>query len=332
MTLMTIPLSPQPDAPLTAQEIAKSTKLFEIKPGMLAPISALSAMLPDVETALFFAKAYQLDFHQLSELIRLLFQSDMISALLGEGHEHSTELQDYLIDTVPDHVWAQHGQAQYSEEVPVPDTELLAQLFESVRVEVAKSIQDVADKLGSVLAMMPSKFGTMTFQHLHKLNAQRNSIGTYEAVIEHEQTPARLVVLDVSGSMTAGTVHRIVDEVVGLAYAVNASLAIVSNNAFLWEAGTFDANTVLDHAEYGGTHYEMLAPIFDQDWETVITIADYDSSWAAQDYLARTATGRVNQVLDISLVNRPTFLSECVGRLANEVKPLLIGTSRNVLQ
>ena len=35
-------------------------------------------------------------------------------------------------------------------------------------------------------------------------------------------------------------------------------------------------------------------------------------------------------MLDISLVNRPSFLAECVGLLANKVTPILIGNSQYV--
>jgi hypothetical protein len=36
-------------------------------------------------------------------------------------------------------------------------------------------------------------------------------------------------------------------------------------------------------------------------------------------------------VLDISLVNKPTFLAQCVGQLAADVQPLLIGSSYYVM-
>ena len=54
-----------------------------------------------------------------------------------------------------------------------------------------------------------------------------------------------------------------------------------------------------------------------------VTIADYDSSLGAKQVLA-SRSGRIGTVLDISLVGKPTFLSECVGQLADEVKPLLV--------
>ena len=119
-----------------------------------------------------------------------------------------------------------------------------------------------------------------------------------------------------------------VNDVVALSYQANAHMAIVSDSCFHWEPGTYDVDTVLRHAQYSGTHYETLAPLFEgHDWGTVITVADYDSSLSAKEYLARHMTGEVEQVLDISLVNRPTFLAECVGQRAKEVRPILISNT-----
>ena len=55
----------------------------------------------------------------------------------------------------------------------------------------------------------------------------------------------------------------------------------------------------------------------------VITIADYDSAAAAKTAIAK-CTGHIQQLLDISLVGRPTYLGEVVGQLADEIKPLLV--------
>ena len=64
----------------------------------------------------------------------------------------------------------------------------------------------------------------------------------------------------------------------------------------------------------------------------MVTIADYDSAMSSYDAIKKTATGKVGTVLDISLVNRPTFLAECVGQLADEVRPLLVANTRRVLR
>jgi hypothetical protein len=56
----------------------------------------------------------------------------------------------------------------------------------------------------------------------------------------------------------------------------------------------------------------------------VVTIADYDSSWSAREEIKKECTGKIELLLDISLVSRPTFLSEVVGQLATEVRPLLV--------
>src|SRR5690606_2981051 len=121
------------------------------------------------------------------------------------------------------------------------------------------------------------------------------------------------------------TAEAIIDEVVALAYKANAALAIVSNHTYFWEPGTFGSDDVMARAEFGGTHYETLTSVFQEDWSTVITIADYDSAASAKSYLKQRACGRAQQVLDISLVDRPTLLAECIGQLADSVKPLLVG-------
>jgi len=317
-------------SPLSKAAVKRSVQLFDLGNGRKVSHEALQSMLPDVETALFFGQAYDLDFTQLSELVRLLFKTDLMDALLNEGHAHSVVLQDYIVGIVPDYIDDLSG-IGYDEDVEPPDTELLKQMWEAATVEVAQSIKDVADKLGDVLDALPTKYGHMTFTHMRKMNVQRNSIGTFGAQIQHERVAPRLVVLDVSGSMTSSTVQRIAEEVVGLAYAVDAAMAIVSNNAYFWEPGAFTTADILAAAEYGGTQYEMLTPIFNRDWETVITIADYDSAWTALEHIRDNATGKVGQVLDISLVNKPTFLAECVGLLAREVKPILVGNSSYVM-
>lgn len=313
---------------LTQRDLRESTELFEVKQGMLASIASLKQLLPDVETALFFAKVYQLDYVKLSSLLVKLFPKlDVVQALLGEGSSHSSDLQDYIVSTVPDDIIAVYGEGHYDDDNPPPDTDLLVAAFESITVEVADSIAKVAEKIGHVLSTMSSKYGSMTFQHMLKLNRQRNSIGTYEPLIKHEQVPDRLVIFDVSGSVSEYTVRRLVDEVVGFAYAINATLAIVSNNTYVWEPGTFTSKDVLAQAEYGGTHYETLVPLLRRDWDTVVTIADYDSSSSAKSAINTKATGHVREVIDISLVNRTTFLAECVGQLASKIRPILIGAS-----
>jgi len=310
--------------------VSASLNVIEVKPGLRLSEQALKTLLPDTKTALFFGKAYDLTYSQLSALLLTVFDTDVMQALLGEGGTHSADLQDYICDIVPDEILAQRD-VGYSEDAPAPDPELLTAAVEEARVEIAQSIKDVALKLGGVLDRFPSKYGEMTFQHLHKFNAQRASIGQFAPVITHQRTGNNLVVLDVSGSMTEGTVRRIVDEVVGLAYDINASMAIVSDSAFLYEPGHFTSATVLRDAEYCGTHYEALVPVFHQDWARVVTIADYDSSYSAKRAFSQ-ARGRVGEVLDFSLVNQPTFLAECIGTIANEVRPVLTGSTPYVLR
>lgn len=312
---------------ISSAELARSLDLFEFAPGKKASWQTLKDMLPDVETALFFAKVYNLTAEKLGQLVLKLFRTPVTEALLTG--DHSTELQDYIVDVVPDAVdWI--GKSVTFNDTR-PHAELLPEFWAQLEVTVASSIKEVAEKIGHTLDRLPSKEGAMTFGYLNKLNRQRHTIGDYRAVIRHDPVPPVLVILDVSGSMTAETIRAIAGDVVAMSWDANAYLAIVSNTCRVWDPGTFNVDDVLREAEYAGTHYEQLAPLFDgRNWGTVITIADYDSSRSAKQALAGSAS-TIEQVIDVSLVNRPTFLAECVGQLANKVTPILVGNSQYVV-
>lgn len=308
---------------------AAALQLIEVKVG--GPKfgrGILRQMLPDVETALFFGKVYDLGYQDMSRLLRELFNTDLVRALTRG--EHSTELQDYLLDLAYQAPQVDEGDIVVKPNVP--HGEILPELWASLEVTVAKSIKDVAAKLGNTVALLPGKNGHMVFKHMMALNRQRPQLGDYKARIAHARQQQNLLILDVSGSMTSPTVQAIVDDVVALSYQANAHMAIVSDHTTHWEPGGYDTQAVLNAATYGGTHYETLAPLFQShDWGTVITVADYDSSHAAKDHLARSAKARISTVVDVSLVNRPTYLAECVGQLADEIKPILVGNSNYVL-
>ena len=300
-----------------------SLTLFKVQSNLYVSIDKLKELLPTVELALFFAKVYKLDYQRVSDLLDRLFQTDVISVLREGGH--SVDLQDYLVDTVPSYIDVEPGDpAAATADAQALDSEVLVQLFESVAVKVAASIQEVGDKLSNVMSKLPSKNGSMVFQAMMKMNRNRPTLGTYQANIQHTRVDDVAVVLDVSGSMTETAIRAILSDVLALTYETNAHLITVSDAALHWEPGTASMADVLDTAAYGGTHYEQLAPLFDRDWGTVVTIADYDSSASAKSALAK-AKGHIGRVLDISLVNKPTFLGECLGQLADEVEPLLIG-------
>lgn len=305
----------------TSSSTSDDLELFVISSDKQISVGALRRVLPDIETTLFFAKVYELDAHQLARLLRLLWNSTLVDALTDGAH--SLDLQDYLVEVAPDWVDVEYVDPDHVL-APPPDPELLTQLWEDAMVEVAVSIKEVADKLSSTLHLLPSKEGSMLFKSMRTLNAKRPTIGDFKAHIQHQQVPDVAVVLDVSGSMTPDTIAAIIEDVVALSYNANAHLLIVSNNTYWWEPGTYDVPTVLAKAEYGGTHYETLAPMFDKDWGTVITIADYDSSMSAKKWIRDNCKGRIGTVLDVSLVSRPTFLGECLGQLADEVRSLLV--------
>ena len=295
--------------------------LFDLGNNKKISVAALRRLLPDIETTLFFGKVYKLDAKRLGELLKRTHGGSVLDALL-EGN-HSTELQSYLVEVVPDHIDVE----PYIRTPDEPkDSEVLAQLFAMAEVEVAESIAKVADTLAGTLDRLPSKEGQMLFKSMASLNHKRGTIGTFKASIVHQSVPDVLVILDVSGSMSAETIRTIIDDVVALSWKANAHLAIVSNDTFLWEPGSYDSTAVLAKAQYGGTQYETLAPLFNnRSWGTVVTIADYDSSRDAKRAIAAT-NGSVGTVLDISLVEQPTFLGECISTIAQNVKPLLVST------
>jgi hypothetical protein len=295
-----------------------------IKQGLKFPRAVLQQLMPTVEMTLFVAKLYKLDAQELGQLLWAAHgHHDVVRALTAEGEVHSDELQDYVIELGYEYLIESRDIAFTT---APPQGEVLPELWKAAEVEIADSIQEVADKLKDVIGAMPGKQGEMVFRSLMTVNAKRPIIGDYKAVVHHAPQRENLVILDVSGSMTEGTIATIIEDVVALSYMANAHLAIVSDTPTWWRPGEYDKDVVLKAAEYGGTHYETLASLLDMDWGVVVCIADYDSSWGAKGAIA-TCGGHIQQVFDISLVNRPTFLAEVVGQLADNVRPLLVAAT-----
>lgn len=283
---------------------------------------ALIEALPDVESALWFAKALDFTAQERSALLLILFgESDVIAALTNEGDVHSTVLQDYLLELGYE-TQIEEGAVRFDEDAPLHG-DVLPEVWQSLQLTIAASIKEVVDALGGTIGKMHGKEGRMLMQSMMTVNAKRPIIGDYRARIQHETQVPNLWILDVSGSMTETTVRKLVDEVCAGAYMANAHLAVVSDSTTVWGPGEYDSATVLQVAEFSGTHYETLAPLFDQDWGVVVTIADYDSSRNAISAFKK-AKGRVSEVFDISLVDQPTFLSEVIGTVADKVTPVLI--------
>lgn len=304
-------------------------RLVELRPGLIFNPAALKAMLPDVETALFFAKVYDLDAIGTSKLLQEVHNTDLVQAL-SDGM-HSTELQDFLVD-LADQIDELEPCDIKVDKAVVPKGEVLPQMWKALEIEVADSIKQVAAKLQHVVDKMPGKKGNMVMKSMMLLNAKRPTIGDYRASINHVRQRENLVILDVSASMSANTVRRIVDDVVALSYEANAHLAIVSDTMTVWDPGTYDSNVVLDKAEFGWTRYDKLAPLFiGQDWGVVVCVADYDAASSCKDFLAANCNSHIDTVFDVSLVNRPTYLGEVIGQFADEVKPLLIASQERVL-
>ena len=302
------------------RDVRQALTPFEFN-GKKASWLSLSKLLPDVDTALFFARAVKMDYTKVGELLQGLFATSVLDAL-QEG-SHSETLQDYIVDVLPPEVKHIAKRVDF-----VPDSghgEILPHMWEAIEIGIADSIGEVADKLSLVLDSLPGKAGIMSFQHMMTLNRRRPTIGDYKAKIAHPLRSKNLVILDDSGSMSHRTVSAIAGDVVALGMKAEATLALVSNTTRVWEPGTYSVKDVMAAGEYGGTQYETLGPLLDQPWGVVVSIADYDSSPNARDHLAKTVTkGSIEKLLDISLVSRPTFLAECLGQFAKEMEPLLV--------
>lgn len=296
--------------------------LIQVTPTVAYTKDTLSILVLSLEELMFFAKLYDLSGADTVRLAYVLFPHlKAVGELLHSTH--SEELQSYTIDQAEE--FFIQLEPKESKEAPIERQEsFLTELFKAAEIQIASSIKEIAGTLSTAVSRMPGKQGRMVLKQLNDFNRQRSSIGSYKAVIEHPTSAANLVILDVSGSMTPQTISRIITEVVDLAWHANAHLAIVSNSAFLWEPGTYSEADVMRAAEFQGTHYEQLLELTNLNWGHVITIADYDSSPEVKKLFQDKSTGHIDKVIDISLVNRPTHLSECLSVIADTVQHALI--------
>ena len=287
-------------------------------------VSALRRLLPDITTALFFCKAYKFSHSQVRDLLPKLFPNSLVlRALLAEAAAHSSTLQDFVVELYPTEI--QYGEVAPAAENEVPSEAVLAELFHEATVTIADNLQQLADKLMTAMDHLPGATGQMIFRNLARVHRARGSIGTFEARIDHSRTSRSLVILDVSGSMTRETVTTILGDVLALTKKADAHLAIVSNNTFLWNPGEASIQGVLNAAEFSGTQYASLIPVLQGAWDTVITIADYDSSRSTKVAIERECkTLSIRQLYDMSLVDCPTFLAECLEFAAEQAQPLLV--------
>lgn len=307
---------------LSSSETEAANELFDLGGDRFVSVGTLKSLLPDVETALFFAKVYGFNAGRLGKLLSL-FHTNLMDVLNEGGH--SMDLQDYIVSVVTPAEKQVVDASTFVQDVQPPDL-VLPEVWASLEITISKAIQETADKLGDVLDSLPGKEGKMVFATMAQMNRQRPVIGDYRAQIQHAHKPSNLIIFDDSGSVGSNTVHAIADEAVALGWKADAHFAMVSTTTRYWEPGTYNTKDILSKAEYGGTRYETLEDVLvSRPWHSVITIADYDSSMGAFHRLALLGDKvSIGTVLDISLVPRMSFLSECVGQFANEVKSILI--------
>ena len=285
---------------------------------------ALKEAVPDIETAVFFAAALDLSLHDTSCMLERLFPHESVVRFFTEG-DHSTTLQQYIVD--PQYVPGVHDMPVSQYVGQPPQSVLLTHLLDYATTPVGSSIAEVASSIGTILSKFPHKAGNMSLRHLANFNHRRNQVGSFSATIQHQPEERNLVILDDSGSMGPQLIQAIADEVVALSYSINATLVLVSNTARRWAPGAFTTASVLEHTQFGGTYYEELQPVLNESWDRVVTIADFDSSGSAADYLRRKAKGSIGTIYDVSLVNRPTFLSIALNHLASKRHQIFLANS-----
>lgn len=312
-----------------------SSLVFTISqnPPVMIGRDILRAMLVDpnasqaenIERALFFGNWYKLDAQQLGDLFSLLNLGGVLDALLEGGH--SVDLQPWLDDI--GYSERELEQQSVAETVGVYDPnatppEFLPELWKNAQVKVLSSLAELADGLTlEVLSKLPSDQAQMNVAHYARLN-RNGTIGISKPEYAYQQQMKVGIVYDCSSSMGRTFAEKATKDVAALSHQLNADIILVSTYAERLTAGTFSVKDVLDHWQNGGTRYGTLAPYFQEDWDVIVAIADYDSHWGAQATLSR-CKGKIGHLFDISVVPMPTFLSECLAPLAAEVTPLFIG-------
>ena len=159
-----------------------STDVVTFANGRAFPKQFLTDALPDVETALFFAKVYDLQPSDVAQVLQICVPSDVVQALTNEAYNHSQSLQDYLVEQYQD----EHGDWHYADieviagqpgtKAPV-DAQVLPEVWKNIELTIAKSIAEVAASISTTIEHMPGRTGEMVFQTLAKMNARRPTLG-----------------------------------------------------------------------------------------------------------------------------------------------------------
>lgn len=288
-------------------------------------LTALEDILTSLEVTLFFAKALELSVNDRSRLIRAIHKTDLIDELLNG--EHSIDLQDYGIDDPDNWVPTDEWVDALPVESMVPDSEFLLSIFDDIKVVIASTFVEFTTMLAEVMDAIPSDQAQLMLEDAAKLNYKTNTFGTTQVSVAPIMSLPNALILDDSGSVTRQTFEALVSEYVAVANTHQMHVILVSNTARHFAPEEVSVANLMSVAQFGGTHYEELIRndiLGNMEWGTVITIADYDSSPAAAQVL-QNARGRIGLLLDLSLVNRRTYLSEVIGHLADDFKQVLVG-------
>lgn len=216
------------------------------------------------------------------------------------------------------------------------DDETLFDLVNNSLVKLPESIQELADGLFiEVLSNLPTGRASYVIEHFQQVS-KFGTFGTMKTGLEYEKNTNACVVLDCSGSMGYRLGEAIANAVVHLANELKCDLILVSSAAKRLPAGTFSAETVKRNWQNAGTYYNQLVPHFkdiSQSYDVVVTIADYDSIPSHKIEIAKLCKAKVHTLYDICVqyveqspgVAKSSFLAECLGQLAKEVKPVFVG-------
>ena len=254
---------------------------------------------------------------------------------------HSTELQDWWdangIDfEVPDHETVITANESADIEDEEGDADTLLDLVNNSLVKLPTTITELADELFvDVLSKQPSGQASYVLDHLMQVS-KFGQIGTVKTGLEYQADTKAAIVLDCSGSMGTKLGKAIAESVVRLADTLKCDLILVSSTAVRLPAGTFGVKTVLANWQNQLTLYNQLIPYFrdiSQSYDTVITIADYDSIASHKLAIQQECGARIQKVYDVCVEYvedgrgnlRTSFLAECLGQLADEVIPVFVG-------
>src|SRR5690349_9182993 len=135
--------------------LRSSADVVTFDSGRAFPKQFLTDALPDVETALFFAKVYELSPSDVAKTLQICVPSMVVDALTAEAGMHSLSLQDYLVDEFYDDGEWHYDSLEFLEKlngVAAPaNAEILPEVWKNIELTIADSIQTVASTISGTI-------------------------------------------------------------------------------------------------------------------------------------------------------------------------------------